>query len=261
MLDEEKVDACVSVMPIDRIVDTSIYLLERRIPCVIEKPLGTSIQEAERLSRTTRETRTLHMVSVNRRFMPYLNQVRSWVDKVGPIRYICAAQVRHARTEKDFIWSTGIHVLDALRHLIGEVERFEVDIQEPKNGSVWYEISLRFQSGAVGRIEILPTAGMIEESYEFFGEGYRARVTAGSGTQRTLQCWQNNQLITDCKAGDDEPEDLLNGSYREVEEFVRAVSTGTRAYPEVDDVLPSARICFAIADLVGRSEDRSVANP
>jgi hypothetical protein len=42
-------------------------------------------------------------------------------------------------------------------------------------------ISLRFESGTVVRVEILPTAGMVEESYEFFGEGCRARVTAGSG--------------------------------------------------------------------------------
>ena len=45
----------------------------------------------------------------------------------------------------------------------------------------------------------------------------------------------------------DEPDDLRNGSYQEVEEFIRALRTGTRPGPTVEDILPSSRICFEIA--------------
>ncbi|HJX92005.1 MAG TPA: Gfo/Idh/MocA family oxidoreductase [Pyrinomonadaceae bacterium] len=253
MLEAEKLDGCVSVLPIDHIVNTGIELLERRVPCVIEKPLGKSREEAERLSLAARETQTTHMVSVNRRFMPYLNQVRSWIQASGPLRYVRAVQVRHARTEEDFIWSTTIHVMDALRHIVGEVETFDVINQKPGGSSVlWYRISLLFNNGVTGTVEVLPTAGMVEESYEFFGDGFRARVTAGSGTQRSMECWQENKLVAESKADEREAEDLRNGAYQEVQEFVRALRTGTHAFPEVDDVLPSALICFAIADSVKR---------
>jgi len=256
MLDVEKVDACVSVMPMDRIVETSIELLERRIACVIEKPLGTSLAEAERLSRTARDTQTPHMVSVNRRFMPYLNRARSWMNEVGRLRYARATQIRHARNESDFIWSTAIHVLDALRYVVGEVDDFTVDVQPPTGASsVWYVITLRFEGGRTGRIEVLPTSGMVEESYELFGDGSRARVTAGSGPQRSLECWQDGKLVIDEKAAEDEPEDLRNGAFQEVEEFVTALRTGRRPHPEVDDILPSARICFAIADSAKKMSD------
>src|SRR5262245_1718129 len=67
MLHDEKPDACVCIMPIDRIVEKGIDLLERRIPCVIEKPLGTSLAEIETLAQVARDTQTVHMVSVNRR--------------------------------------------------------------------------------------------------------------------------------------------------------------------------------------------------
>src|SRR4051812_16361934 len=73
MLAAESPDGCVSVMPIERIVESSIRLLDRGVPCVIENPLPTSPAEAERLARVARETGTPHMVSVNRRFLPYLN--------------------------------------------------------------------------------------------------------------------------------------------------------------------------------------------
>ena len=255
MLSVEKLDACVSVMPMEKIVGVGIKLLERRLPCVIEKPLGTSLTEIEKLGQVARDTQTPHMVSVNRRFMPYLNQARSWIHDHGPLRYLRASQVRHRRDEADFIWSTAIHVLDALRYIGGEVEGFEVTLQESAgNEAPWYVISLRFEGGTVGQVEVLPTAGMVEESYELFGEDCRARVVAGSGPQRSLHCWQNGELVLQSHAAEDQPEDLRNGAYQEVEQFVRSLQTGARPRPCIDDILPSARISFAIADLVRSSQ-------
>lgn len=251
MLDAEKPDACVCIMPIGAIVEKGIELLERRIPCVIEKPLGTSLAEIERLNKVALETQTPHMVSVNRRFMPYVNETRAWLKEVGPVRYVRATQVRHARSEDDFIWSTGIHVLDALRYLAGEIDNFRVEVLGPDAAAAWYLISLQFESGATGLIEILPTSGMVEESYEFFGERFRARITAGAGTQRTLEFWRDNELVNEARADENEPEDLRNGAYQEVEEFVKSLRDDTPPYPPIEKILPSARICFAIADSIG----------
>jgi predicted dehydrogenase len=238
-------------MPIEHIVDSSVMLFERGIPCVIEKPLATSLAEAERLARVARATGTPHMVSVNRRFLPYLNRARVWAKEAGTLQYARATQVRHDRSEPDFIWSTAIHALDALRYINGEVRDFETKVQrQAALPALWYIISLRFESGASGQLEVLPTAGMVEECYELFGEGFRARVVAGSGTQRSLQCWRGNRLEVDEHASSDEPEDLRNGGYNEVAEFVRALRTGARPRPTVEDILPSARICFAIAEAV-----------
>jgi len=254
MLKSEKPDACVSVMPIEQIMQIGIQLLERRIPCVIEKPLGASLGEAEKLNRAARETQTPHMVSVNRRFMPYLNQAREWISDKGPIVYARAAQIRHARIEQDFIWSTAIHVLDALRYIAGEIRNYDVKVIRHAGAAAWYSISLSFLSGAIGHIEILPTAGMVEESYELLGEDFRARITAGAGTQRTLECWHKNQLVIEARASEDEPEDLRNGAYQEVEEFVRALSRGTPPHPQIEEILPSTRICFAIAESLKQTQ-------
>ncbi|HXC68738.1 MAG TPA: Gfo/Idh/MocA family oxidoreductase [Pyrinomonadaceae bacterium] len=255
MLDVEQLDACVAVMPMEKIVEVGIKLLERRLACVIEKPLGTSLTEIERLAQVARDTQTPHMVSVNRRFMPYLNQARSWMHDHGPLRYVRASQVRHGRNEPDFIWSTAIHALDALRYIAGEIAAFDVTVPPSgKHETAWYVIALRFESGTIGRIEVLPTGGMVEESYELFAEGCRARVTAGSGPQRSLQCWKDDKLVLESQATEDQPEDLRNGAYQEVEEFVRSLRTGARPRPCIDDILPSARISFAIADLVRGSQ-------
>jgi len=253
MLEMEQIDGCVAVMPMERIVESAVMLLEQKIPCVIEKPLGISPAESERLARVTRQTGTNHMVSVNRRFMPYLNRAKTWAQEIGPLQYLRATQVRHSRAEPDFIWSTAIHVLDALRHLAGEILDFQTEVNRNERlSTLWYVITLHFESGVSGRIEVLPTAGMVEESYEMFGEGFRARVVAGSGVQRSLQCWRDGQVALEEYSSAAEPEDLRNGSYQEVVEFVKALKTGKPAWPTVEHILPSARICFAIAESVAR---------
>ena len=252
MLESETPDACICIMPVEHIVNKGIELLQRRIPCVIEKPLGTSLADIERLAQVARETGTPHMVSVNRRFMPYLNRVRTWFKDVGSPRYVRAAQIRHARSEEDFIWSTGIHVLDALRYMVGEVKSFEVEAIKSEGLAVWYRVTIQFENGVTGSIEVLPTSGMVEESYEFFGERFRARITAGSGTQRTLELWQDNGLVESTSADESGPEDLRNGAYQEVEEFVRSLQKGIQPYPPIQEIVPSARICFAIADSIGK---------
>ena len=255
MLDTEKVDACVSVMPVEHITRIGLNLLQRHIPCVIEKPLGISLDEAEQLAAAAHDTQTPHLVSVNRRFMPYLNRARSWVHEQRSLQYVRATQVRHARDESDFIWTTAIHVLDATRHIAGEIINFEAQSWAgPDMSARWYVINLDFENGAKSTIEVLPTSGMVEESYELFGEGFRARVTAGPGPQRTLDCWLEGQLVSHAKASDDEPEFFRNGSYEEVEEFVGALRSGRRPHPEIKDILPSTRISFAVAELL-RNDD------
>ena len=253
MLSTERLDGCISVMPMHSIVSMAVKLMERSTPCVIEKPLGISSQEAERLALVARQTGTPQMVSVNRRFMPYLNEGKLWASAVGPIQYVRATQIRDARNEPDFIWSTAIHVLDALRYLAGEVVSFETDVhRQPELSALWYGISLRFENGTRGRLEVLPTAGIVEESYELFGESFRVQVVAGSGPQRSLRCWRDGRLEVERISSEAEPEDLRNGGYEEVVEFVRALKTGTPPRPSVEDILPSARICFAIADSANR---------
>ena len=248
LLAEEPVDACVAVMPVERIAEVGAMLMERGVPCVIEKPLGATLAEAERLSHVASETGTPHMVSVNRRFIPYLNRAAGFVGEGGGPRYVRATMARHGRDEADFISTTAIHAVDALRHVAGEVTDFKSKVIGGGQGAAhWYVISLDFEGDVSGQVEILPTAGVVEETYELFGEGTRAQVVCGSGSQRSLRCWRGGRLEID-ETADDVPEDVRNGGYDEVAEFACALAEGRRPRPEIADVLPSARICFSAAE-------------
>lgn len=251
LLENEQIDACVTVMPLELIADVAIKLLKKGVPCIVEKPLGRSLAEIERLGDVARQSQTPHLVSVNRRFFPFLNKAISWAKSQGQIRYVRAAMVRHKRSEPDFIRSTAIHAVDAVRHIAGEIKDFKAQIfQRAHLSASWYHISVLFENHALGSIEILPSAGVIEESYEFFGENFRARIVAGgSGTQRSLHCWRGGNLEIEEIASEDE-EFVNNGGFAEVCEFVQALQCARFPKPLIEDVLPSARICLAIAEQV-----------
>jgi len=251
MLSKEDLDGCISVMPMHRIVEIGIKLLRMKVPCVIEKPLGISLTEVNHLLKVAKETQTHHMVSVNRRFMPLLNRGLAWAKSIGPLRYVRCTMMRHERSESDFLWSTAVHAVDALRYLAGDISEFNIRTQKRmEQAASWYSVSLEFKQGMFGHIEVLPTAGMLEETYELVGDGFRASVTSPFGQPLSLRCWQQNTLVLEEVASIDAPEDVMNGSYNEAVEFVRALQTGVRPRPSIEDIAPSVQVCFQLANEV-----------
>ena len=254
MLSKEDLDGCISVMPMERIVEVGIRLLRTGIPSVIEKPLGVSLAQVSDLLEAARETGTPHMVSVNRRFMPFLNRALDWAKEIGALRYVRCTMIRHERKESDFIWSTAVHAIDALRYIAGDISEFNLQTQRSEKATArWYSISLKFKNGTLGHVEVLPTAGMVEETYELVGDGFRASVTSPFGQPLSVYCWQGNKLVLEEIASIDAPEDVMNGGHNEVIEFVRALRTGTAPYPSIEDIAPSVQLCFQLAEMVAQN--------
>ena len=253
MLANEQPDGCACIVPVPLIVEVTERLLRRGVPCVVEKPPGASLAEVRRLTAIAEETGTPHVVSVNRRFVPYLNEGIEWVRSRGGVRYVRGTMVRHNRREPSYVWSTGIHAIDAVRHIAGDVAGWKGEAVQPQGLSArWYLIDLEFVSGCRGRVEFVTTAGMTEECYELFGEGIRARVSSAPVWQSIrLQCWEENELVVDRVSPEDEPIGVTCGAYHEAAELVAALSEGRAPRPSLTDVLPSAEIGFAMAEKAG----------
>ena len=96
------------------------------MPCTIEKPPGSTLADVAGLRACARETGTPHPISVNRRFTPHLNRGLQWARERGEICMVSGSILRHQRTEPEFVWSTSIHVVDAVRYIGGDVAQDEV---------------------------------------------------------------------------------------------------------------------------------------
>jgi predicted dehydrogenase len=251
MLSAEEVDVCISVAPVELIAEIGIKLLQAKVPCVVEKPLGASIAEVKRLLEVSRSTNTPNMVSVNRRFMPLLNRAIEWQKKAGALRYVRATMLRHQRTEPDFLRFTAIHALDTIRFIVGNFANVEI---RPSTAAMsrWYAIDVQFEGGFAGRIDVLPTSGVVEETYELIGDGFRVIVTSPFGPLRMLRCYQHNRLVVEEIAGENTPEDTIFGFYGEVVELVDAISHHRRPKASIEEIFPSVEACFELADQVQR---------
>jgi predicted dehydrogenase len=249
MLANEELDVCIAVVPVEHISEIAIKLLQAKMPCVVEKPLGKNLEEVKRLRDVARATSTVNMVSVNRRFMPLLNRAIEWSNNAGDLRYVRATMIRHARTEPDFLRSTAIHAFDTMRHISGNVSSAEI---RRLNASppYWYAVDLSFDNGVRGRIDVLPTAGLLEETYELVGDGFRSVVTSPFGPQRSLRCYRENRLMLEEIPGIETPEDVINGFYGEVSELVEALTHNQRPKPSIEEVFSSVELCFDVADRV-----------
>jgi predicted dehydrogenase len=244
MLHAEKPDGVICVLPVEQIREVGSLLLQRGIRCVLEKPPGISLAEAKALAATARQSGTPHMVSMNRRFNPYLNLAMAWAERIGPLRYVHGRMVRHARHETDFLWGTGVHIVDAVRHIGGEIADYDLQTLIPPSGSApWYVITIRFVSGGMGYIEVLPTAGMVEERFELCGDDYRARVTTMGSDGEAIRCWR--QGVLEIREDADAPAFLRDGSYEETSAFIRCCLDALPMHPTLDDVLPTLRVCAA----------------
>jgi predicted dehydrogenase len=248
MLAAEHLDVCIAVTPVERIAEIGIKLLEAHIPCVVEKPLGATLTEIRTLRKAAKRTATANMVSVNRRFMPLLNRGLEWTKEAGVLRYVRCTMLRHARTEPEFLRFTAIHAVDTMRFIGGEVIASEIRALTPSPHS--YAIDLHFESGVRGRIDVLPTAGVVEETYEIFGDSFRAAITSPFGPERSLRCYQENRLVLEEIAGSEIPEDVTHGFYGEVVELVEVMNQRRRPKPSIEDVFPSVELCFRLADSV-----------
>ena len=251
MLQKEKLDVCIAVVPVESIPPVGIRLLQAQVPCVVEKPLGPSIAEVEKLRNSARATGTVNMVSVNRRFMPLLNRGIEWMRNAGTLRYVRATMLRHERTEPEFLGFTAIHAVDTVRFIAGDFSFCNIRAVTqvvPR----WYAIDIQFESGALGRIDVLPTSGMVEETYELIGDGFRCVVTSPFGPQRLLRCYQQNRLVHE-EIADGDPEDVIFGFYGEAVELVEAFRQDRRPKPTIEDIFPSVQVCFELVERVENS--------
>jgi predicted dehydrogenase len=244
MIQKEKPDGCVCVMPIPLIVPLAKELMEMGMPVTVEKPPGASIAEAQDLLTVSEQTATPHMVSVNRRFQPLICEGRNWALSQGPIRFVRASMLRHNRREDVFVSGTGIHSIDALRFLAGDVLSYESAAQ--RNGALWHHFVFQFASGAMGSFDVLPTCGCLEERYEIYGENYRVDMAVESSPEPRLRCWKDNKLVVDKCPPDGQPHFIRVGPYAETHEFVTALLEKRAMWPTMADVFPSLKLAYQL---------------
>jgi predicted dehydrogenase len=225
------VDAIVAVTPVDVTAEIAMRVLAAGVPLLMEKPIGRDEAEARRVAGASAGKAA--MVSMNRRFDPGVAAAAEWLRGRG-VTHARATVVRHAREPRGFVEDVGVHAVDTLRFLAGDI----ADVRAT---------SLRFASGASGAVELIPAGGHWVETYDVFGPGFHVQANATVG----CKVWHENRVVLETTRPADTPGFVASGAYAETAAFLDSVRGRRGWLPTPADVLQSELACFELVRQLG----------
>ena len=249
MLDEVRPDAIVCTVQPSATAELVKSLLPLGIPLFIEKPPGTSLVEATLLAAATAAAHAFTFVAFNRRSIPSIVRLKKWMMH-HPVRFARVEMWRTNRLETEFATGTGIHVLDAIRFLMGNPESIEVEARLHENTAAHdYLVRLKFADAAIAEVSLMVDTGLRRESYFLIAEGATAEATLASAYSSDL-CFQGDrqwagETITEQHSLVDDP--LIDGGFLgQYEEFFQLLAEGKPSTRPLSDAAYSMQLAEAV---------------
>jgi predicted dehydrogenase len=264
MLEAERPDAAVVVVPVEKTVAVASLVLERGIPLLLEKPPGTTVDEVDLLIAAAAKGRVPHQVAFNRRFAPLVREMRRRIGEAGPLQHLHYEMTRVDRRDPDFS-TTAIHGLDAVRSLAGcdyAEARFRYrELAELGPGVADILVDAVMTSGATAHLAFCPVAGVLVERATAHAHGHTLflHVPMWGGVDSPGRLWhfQGGKLVADLggdRCGDGTGLFELGGFYRETVAFLDALAAGRDPTPGLAESRQSVEIAERIRER--RSEYR-----
>jgi myo-inositol 2-dehydrogenase/D-chiro-inositol 1-dehydrogenase len=263
MVDQERPDAAVLVVPVEVTCVLGTRLLESGVPLLIEKPPGRTAKEVDRLiaaaDRGPEGGSVPHQVAFNRRFAPLMQETRRRLAEIGPpaaVQHVHYEMTRVGRRDPDFS-TTAIHGIDAVRYLCASDyvhARFRYQ-ERPEHGAGVANVFVDavMASGATAHLAFCPMAGAVVE---------RATVHAGShtlflhvpmwggidspGRLEHLEGGRRVAEITGDTGGEGAEPFALGGFYGEYEAFLGALAARRPPSPSLRESRQSVEVAACI---------------
>jgi predicted dehydrogenase len=124
LLADPALDAVVLATPVSTHSELATRVLQAGKHCFVEKPLGLSVADVERLLETQRATGRVLMVGHLLEYHPGVRKLKGIVDsgELGEMQYIYSNRLNlgKLRADENALWSLGAHDVSVLLHLAGE---------------------------------------------------------------------------------------------------------------------------------------------
>jgi virulence factor len=247
-LEEIQTDCAFVLTPKDTHASIAISLLNKRIPVFLEKPMATSLKDAEAVLEAADRNKTLLMIAFNRRYAPaYEALKREWAERPPDV---IVAEKNRPGTEYRATLENAIHMVDLMRWLCGEA--VEV-IASSQYTDPHFETScvahIRFER-SLGVLVANRSCGQWMERIATYGAGKSViadapeRVTVADGHQT------HETALTPLAMGWASTQDRF-GFRQEVQDFLRVVHEGGEVRTPARDALETHRLVDRILEAAG----------
>ena len=255
MLDTERPEAVVAVLPPGAVLPVARAVLKRGIPLAVEKPPGQSAVETRELAELASSHAVASLVCFNRRYCAVVTEARDRVERAGGIRSILVEFHKEKPAGGDDLVTDVIHMVDLLRALGGEVEDVAAltgASSGPARGSPAWHALVRFQSGATGVLAAFRSGGARRERIELHGAGLSVDIELPERAMFRIAGSSRIELVEGRRlAGSRDPLETY-GFAREARLFLEAVRGGPPPPSDLADAVRTMELVERIRDSARR---------
>jgi predicted dehydrogenase len=124
LLGDESLDAVALATPVSTHAELARRVLEAGKNCFVEKPLGQSVEEAERVVDSAREAGRVLLVGHLLEYHPGVERMSELIEagELGDVRYIYSNRLNlgQLRRDENALWSLGAHDVSVILRLAAE---------------------------------------------------------------------------------------------------------------------------------------------
>lgn len=220
MLGDSRVEAVIIGTADQFHVPLSRAVVSAGKPVLVEKPLGTTIEECEQLRHEVRAKNLVFQVGNNRRFDPGIAFAREFIQsELGELIafrcWYCDSTARYVMTDnlqpivrtseqvrrpagnpkadkrRYFMLTHGSHLVDTARLLAGEMTAVRARCSERFGTYCWF-VEADLANGALAHFELtIPIRGDFEEGFRLYGEH-------GSVQGKVFLPWFHKSSLVEC---------------------------------------------------------------
>ncbi len=257
LADSDAVDCVYVASSNDRHLDDATLCLLNGTPVLCEKPLTTSLDDAEQLVGTSRSTGTFLMEAMWMRFQPFWKPMLEWIEggRIGELRHITADFGIPARPDPSRRWfdpsqgggallDVGIYPVTLACLLAGPPVR-TVHLSVAADTGVDAQTAIVLEH-AGGVVSVLGSSFVADTAIEATVSGPEGRIHLAAPFHHTprMSLWVRDRLVEELDTS------YAGSGYRwEVREVQRCVEEGLAESPRhpLDDTLMVMRVLDTVA--------------
>jgi len=253
MLDEKRLDAVLICTGPASHAALALDCIERGLPIFVEKPPALNLDQVERLRERSEALAVPVMVGTMKRHALIYRRMKEVIESsdFGPISAVQAKMAVGWKNGNGFalLLDVGIHLIDLLRFLVGDVTEV-VHRKYERNGThISYAILLTFASGAVGSLFVSDQHQWMRanERVEITGDG---QFVIADNLVRLAHYHPNGEVVV-WEPGQSIPNDenlyyFISGYAGELQAFAEAIRQGKPMHASLADACAEMRVIKAI---------------
>ncbi|HJN17840.1 MAG TPA: Gfo/Idh/MocA family oxidoreductase [Armatimonadota bacterium] len=254
MIEAESPDAVVLVMRPMEMLEVALGCLDMGQHIMIEKPPGCSVADAEAILERSREAGCKVMVSVNRRFIPLIRDLKAMASERGVVQ-ISSTYNKAGFTGDAWNWpaplilADSIHNVDLMRWVGGDVaEVFSASAARDAEYKNAHSATVVYESGASGTINSHLCVGERVHQFEIHAMGMSAYLNVGDTRAPSCELYLDGERADPPTYEVDLPDDVGIENYYETLHFARWIAGDDVGEADLADVLDSVRLAEAISN-------------